>query len=86
MVFEAVRETHAKLKKNINRLVGIRMTPPSVAKIEVLLDLVEHFAVDNPTITSTCTCLATTSAAACFGCPSSRIKSSWTALQSACSI
>jgi len=50
MVSKAVRETHAKLKKNINRLVGSSMTPPSVAKIEVLLDLVEHVAVDNPTI------------------------------------
>ena len=50
MVSKAVRETHAELTKNINRLVGSRMTPASVAKIEVLLDLVEHFAIDNPTI------------------------------------
>jgi len=47
---EAVRETHAKLTTNISRLVGSRMTPASVARIEVLLDFVEHFAIDNPTI------------------------------------
>ena len=35
--------------------------------------------------TCTCTCLATTSAATCSGCPSSRIRSSLTALPSACS-
>ena len=50
MVSKAVRETHAKLKENINRLVGNRMTPASEAKTEVLLELVEHFAIDNPTI------------------------------------
>jgi len=47
MVSKAVRETHAKVEKNINRLVGSRMTPASVAKIEVLLDAVEHFAIGN---------------------------------------
>jgi len=50
MVSKAVRETHAKLKKNIHRLVGNRMTPASEAKIEVLLELVKHFAIDSPTI------------------------------------
>jgi len=50
MLSKAVRETHAKLTTNISRFVGSRMTPASVAKIEVLLDLVEHFAIDNPTI------------------------------------
>jgi len=47
MVSKAVRETHAKVEKNINRLVGSRMTPASVAKIEVLLDAVERFAIGN---------------------------------------
>jgi len=50
MVSKAVRETHAKLTKHINRLVGRRMSQAYMAKVEVLLDLVEHFAMDNPTI------------------------------------
>jgi len=50
VVSEAVRETHLKLTTNINRLVGRRMTRASVAKIEVLLDLVEQFVIDNPTM------------------------------------
>jgi len=51
MVSSAVRETHATLEKKINSLVGSRMTAASVAKIEVLLDVVEHVAIDNPMIT-----------------------------------
>jgi len=50
MVSKAVRETHSKLTKHTNRLVGRRMSLASMAKVEVLLDLVEHFAIDNPTI------------------------------------
>jgi len=50
MVSKAVRETHAKLTKHIIRLVGRRMSQASIAKVEILLDLVEHFAIDNPTI------------------------------------
>jgi len=50
MVSKAVRETHAKLTKHINRLVGRRMSQAYMAKVEVFLDLVEHFAMDNPTI------------------------------------
>jgi len=46
----AVRETRAKLTKHINRLVGGRMSLASIAKVKVLLDLVEHFAIYNPTI------------------------------------
>ena len=50
MVSKAVRETYDKLTKHIIRLVGRRMSQASITKVEILLDLVEHFAIDNPTI------------------------------------
>jgi len=50
MVSDAVRETHTKMKKSIEILVGSRMTAASVARSEALLDLVEQFSIENPTI------------------------------------
>jgi len=50
MVSKTVRKTHAKLTQHINHLVNRLISLAWMAEVQVFLDVVQHFSIDNPTI------------------------------------